>query len=120
MTLRSGSIPTGEPAVQTALASALNLTGPAAGKFRLVTANLHYGGIHRATGDDTIAAIDCPPNRILHVGKRLDNDVLLPGALGGMGTAYVCPYGQSGIHFDDNVLRIRRFADLPDQLRICA
>lgn len=66
-----------------------------------------------------IAAADCPPGRILHVGNRLDASVLVPCVVG-MGAAYVCPYADPGVHLPDGVWHIPRFSDLPDQLRSCA
>lgn len=64
-----------------------------------------------------IEAVGCPAERILHVGNRLDGDVLVPYAVG-MGAVYVCPYTDPGAHLPAGVLHLRRFAELPDRLTV--
>lgn len=70
----------------------------------------------RAFYQALIDAVACPPHRVLHVGNRLDNDVLVPVAMG-MRAVYVCPYANPGVRLPAGVLHVRRFADLPAALR---
>jgi putative hydrolase of the HAD superfamily len=61
-------------------------------------------------------AADCAPGQIVHVGNRLDSDVLVPRVLG-MSAVYVCPDLDAGVWLPDDVAHIRRFADLPSVIR---
>lgn len=59
-----------------------------------------------------INAAGCAPEKILHVGNRLDHDVLIPIAMG-MAAVHVKPGRPSPADLLDDVDRISCFAQLP-------
>jgi FMN phosphatase YigB (HAD superfamily) len=69
----------------------------------------------RAFYRQVVVAADCPANRILHIGNRLDGDVLVPIAVG-MDAVYVCPYPTPDACLPRRAAHVRRFSALPSLL----
>lgn len=66
----------------------------------------------RAFYDQLVAVAGCPPSRILHVGRIVDADILVPIRLG-MSAVYLCRYRKPDMWLPERAAHIRRFADLP-------
>lgn len=60
-----------------------------------------------------IKAAGCGPEKILHVGNRLDYDVLIPIAMGIGGGVHIKPGRPNPADLLDDVVRISCFAELP-------